>query len=171
MVKPDRNQRLNATHLQKLRSLPAPPWLHVQRIPLIRREVVESLSSSALELLWSRAEVVVEGDGELDTQRPGQRFYASVMVTIDLADCAMHVREPSDAATALRLAELLVAGSDAVRKKLLTIVRPELSRLCGQSIARQKIHLDHDLRAEGSRVLIDGDAWVSLESARKTSRR
>lgn len=171
MVNPDRNPRSRPMSSPHLQLLPAPPWLHVQRIPLIRREVVESLSASALELLWSRAEVVVEGDAELGAPTPGQRFYASVMVTIDLATCSMHMREPSDAATALRLAELLAAGGDAVRKKLLEIVRPELSRLCGQSIGRHKIHLDHDLRADGSRVLIDGDAWMSLESARKTSRR
>jgi len=171
MVKPDRDQRSNVPQMQNLRSLPDPPWLHVQRIPLIRREVIESLSASALELLWSRAEVVVEGDAELDARHPGQRYYASVMVTIDLASCSMHMREPSDAATALRLAELLLAGGEAVKNKLLSIVRPELARLSGQSASRLKVHMDHELRAEGSRVLIDGDAWVSLESARKTCRR
>src|SRR5690606_24113851 len=41
-------------------SLDAAPWARVERVNLIRREVRESLSPNALEILFSRAELVVE---------------------------------------------------------------------------------------------------------------
>jgi hypothetical protein len=186
---------------------PDSPWLRVERVALVRREIHESLSSSALDVLWRRAEALVEGDGELtrDGRTDAGRFYATIMVTFDLKDCDDLFRERMDAATAQRVAELLLVHAE-LRAKLLDRVRVELGTLCGVSPERLEIaapvkggrprpeapesgsegeradtalrfgrrrsdayivHLDHNVRAEGTRILIDGDAMVSLESSRE----
>jgi hypothetical protein len=146
--------------------LPEARWARVQKVQLIRREIRESLSPSALEVLWRHGEHVVEGGGELGRPTPGRRFYATVMVTFDLKRCAAYFREPADVATAERLAELLI-GSPRVKNKLIALARPELARLAQVAEHCLHIEMDHHARAEGTQVLIDGDAMVSLEPVRK----
>jgi len=148
--------------------LPEPGWASVQKVQLIRREIRETLSPSALEVLWRHGEHVIEGGGELGSVPggAGRRFYATVMVTFDLRRCAAYFREPADVATAERLAELLI-GSPRVKTKLIALARAELARLAQVPDSQLHIEMDHHARAEGTLVLIDGDAMVSLESARK----
>ncbi len=148
--------------------LPEPGWASVQKVQLIRREIRETLSPSALEVLWRHGEHVIEGGGELSHGRgaAGRRFYATVMVTFDLRRCAAYFREPADVATAERLAELLI-GSPRVKTKLIALARAELARLAQVPDSQLHIEMDHHARAEGTQVLIDGDAMVSLEPARK----
>jgi hypothetical protein len=152
-----------------LGQLPEAGWARVQKVQLIRREIRETLSPSALEVLWRHGEHVVEGGGEVGRESAGRRFYATVMVTFDLRRCAQYFREPADVATAERLAELLI-GSPRVRNKLIALARPELARMA--QVAEQCLHIemDHHARAEGTQVLIDGDAMVTLEPARKAGR-
>lgn len=152
--------------------LPEPGWARVQKVQLIRREVREVLSPSALEVLFKHGEHVVEAGPELGGGRraAGQRFYATVMVTVDLRRCAVHFCEPADAATAEKLAELML-GSPRVRKKLVGLARPELARLAGVAPALLQVEIDHHARSEGTRVFIDGDAMVSLSSVRKAGER
>jgi hypothetical protein len=128
----------------------------VRRIPLIRREIRERLSPNALDLLFSRAELVVEGDSE-----PG---YATVMVTIDLETAADELREPADAATAMRVAELMNEAPE-VRSRLLALAQLELSVRFGTAAERLRIGLEHTIRAEGCRILIDGDVTAEIRSA------
>lgn len=148
--------------------LPEPRWASVQKVQLIRREIRETLSPSALEVLWRHGEHVIEGGKELGHAggAAGRRFYATVMVTFDLRSCAAYFREPADVATAERLAELMV-GSPRVKTKLIALARAELARLAQVPDAQLHIEMDHHARAEGTQVLIDGDAMVSLEPARK----
>ena len=148
--------------------LPEPRWASVQKVQLIRREIRETLSPSALEVLWRHGEHVIEGGGELSHGRgaAGRPFYATVMVTFDLRRCAAYFREPADVATAERLAELLI-GSPRVKTKLIALARAELARLAQVPDSQLHIEMDHHARAEGTQVLIDGDAMVSLEPARK----
>jgi hypothetical protein len=135
-------------------------WLRVRRIPLIRREVRESLSDNALELLFGSAELLVEG--ERDGQGQADRAYATVMVTLDLARCASVLREPADEATAERVAELM-RGSASVRRQLIELARPKLAELVGEARERMvRIELLPVVRVSGARILIDGDAVVSL---------
>lgn len=152
--------------------LPDPGWAKVQKVQLIRREVREVLSPTALELLFKHGEHVIEAGPELGRGRraPGQRFYATVMVTIDLRRCAGYFREPADVATADKLAELML-GSARVRHKLIALARPELARLAGVPAAQLHVEIDHHVRSEGTRVFIDGDAMVSLGAAREASKR
>ncbi|MCY1067054.1 hypothetical protein OV090_19995 [Nannocystis sp. RBIL2] len=152
--------------------LPEPGWVKVQKVQLIRREIREVLAPSALELLFKYGELVIEAGPELGRGRraPGQRFYATVMVTVDLRRCAAHFCEPADVATADKLAELML-GSVRVRQKLVALARQELARLAGVPAAQLHVEIDHHVRSEGTRVFIDGDAMVSLEAAREASKR
>lgn len=152
--------------------LPEARWSRVRKVQLIRREVREVLSPSALEVLWKYGEHVVEGGAELGHGRgaPGRRFYATVMVTVDLRRCAAYFSEPADVATAERLAELML-GNPRVKQKLVALARPELARLAGVPAAQLLVEIDHHVRSEGTQVFIDGDAMVSLEPARKAGTR
>ena len=148
--------------------LPEAPWVRVRQVQLIRREIREVLSPSALEVLWRHGEHVIEAGRELSHGRgaAGKRFYATVMVTFDLRRGAGSFREPADVATAERLAELML-GNPRVQKKLVALARPELAKLAQMPEACLYIEMDFHVRAEGTRILLDGDAMVSLESARK----
>lgn len=148
--------------------LPESGWVRVKKVQLIRREVREVLSPSALEVLWKHGEHVIEGGAELTHPRgtPGRRFYVTVMVTVDLRRCAAYFSEPADVATAERLAELML-GNPRVTHKLIALARPELARLASVPAERLHVELDHHVRSEGTQVFIDGDAMVSLEPARK----
>lgn len=141
------------------RGLVRPRWARVHRIRLIRREVKESLSAGALDLLLEHAELVVEGSGEIGSPAAEghARVYATVMLTIDLSRCAEGFREPADAATAERVAELM-RETTAVRTRLLALARPRLAELAGLAEDALEISLEPQVRAEGVRVLVDGDA-------------
>ncbi len=146
-------------------ALQAPRFSRVARINLIRREVRESLSPNALELLFSGAELVVESGRD-----PGGRaLYCTVMLTFDLSRSAALVREPADAETARRLCELM--GRDPrVQARLQRLARPYLSELAERSVPAREIDLDFTMRHEDDRILIDADAMVSLQALRSPSR-
>jgi hypothetical protein len=149
------------------RELLTPGWPRVKRIPLIRREIRESLSDNALEILFCAAELLVEGARDLE---PGQltddrRAYATVMVTIDLAHSAALLRERADEATAERVAELM-RGSNAVRRRLIELARPKLAKLVDAPARSLRIELLPAIRTADARILIDGDAVVSLRSVK-----
>jgi hypothetical protein len=148
------------------RTLLGPMWPRVRRIPLIRREVRETLSDNALELLFGSAELLVEGERDLDGARGSHdrdRAYATVMVTLDLTHCASLLREPADEATAERVAELM-RGSASVRRQLIELARPKLAELVDGPARALRIELLPVVRVVGARILIDGDAVVSLRS-------
>lgn len=147
------------------RALLGPAWPRVRRIPLIRREVRESLSESALEILFCGAEMIVEGDREL-----GERGYATVMLTLDLARSATLLRERADEATAERVAELM-RGSAGVRRRLTELARPRLAELFGADGRSLRIELLPVVRVSGARILIDGDAVVSVRDNRREAKR
>jgi len=144
--------------------LPEPKWARVSRIQLIRREVRETLSASAVDVLFAHARHVVEGSPELGARAngTGRRVYATVMVTIDLVHCAQVFREPPDAATAERVAELLADGR-RVRSRLASLARPELALLVGVSGDRLRLTMEHDVRSEGTTILIDIDAMATVD--------
>ena len=149
--------------------LGGPQWARVAKIQLIRREVREFLSPAAVELLLAHGEPVVEGGLELDEEGAAHRAYATVMMTIDLASCADLFREPADEATAQRLAELM-SEDRKVHDKLVGLARRELARISGLSSKRLRVQMEHDVRAEGCRLLLDGDAMVSLGGSAQSTR-
>ncbi len=144
------------------RTLLGPAWPRVRQIPLIRREIRESLSESALEILFCGAELLVEGDREQGRRAAGDRAYATVMLTLDLARSAALLREPADEATAERVAELM-RGNAGVRERLIRLARPRLAALFDADPRRLRIELLPVVRVAGARVLIDGDVVVSVK--------
>jgi hypothetical protein len=122
-----------------------------------------------VELLFAHAEHVVEGGMELGEGGEAHRAYATVMVTIDLARCAEFFREPADAATAQRLAELMGAEKK-VQERLVALARRELARISGLPERRLRVQLEHQVRAEGQRLLLDGDAMVVLATSAQSPR-
>ncbi|HET6585399.1 MAG TPA: hypothetical protein VFG69_18200 [Nannocystaceae bacterium] len=151
-----------------------PRWARVQRIRLIRREVRESLSAGALDLLLADAELVVEGGGEVSSRQPpsssGSTVFATVMLTIDLARVADRFREPADAATAERVAELMRV-EPRVRDRLVALARPRLAALVGVGQEAVDISLEPHVRADGVHVLVDGDAVAGPRARAKPSDR
>lgn len=138
----------------------------MRRIPLIRREVRESLSDSALEILFAKAELLVEGDHELGSRDIAQgRGYATVMLTLDLAGSATLLRERADEATAERVAELM-RGSAEVRRRVTELARPQLAKLFDADPRSLRIELLPSVRVVAARILIDGDAVVSVRDNR-----
>lgn len=161
-----------STHLY---DLDPPPWSRVHRIQLIRREIREFLPESALEILFSRGRVVVEGGPERrkDGPEPASAgsargragdYFGTVMVTVDLSTEGAVFSEPADEATARRLAELMETD-DRVREKLVELLRARLAVTIGCSPSSLRIALVHAVRVEGCKVFLDGDAVVSLAGA------
>jgi hypothetical protein len=127
----------------------------VRQFQLIRREIREYLPDGALELLFAGADCVVEGDRE-GIAPPCDEAFASAMVTIDLEKSSRLFREPADAATARRVAELL-HGHPRLRDKLVGLVADRLASLLETDAAALTIALDYKIRAEDVRILIDAD--------------
>lgn len=145
-------------------------WLRIDRIPLVRREVRESLSESALTLLFAGSELIVEGERDLSTNlAESDRAYATVMLTLDLQACAAMLREPGDEATAQRVAELM-RGSASVRRVLIELARPRLATLVDAPPRSLRIELLPAVRVAGTRILIDGDVVVSLRGKARSPR-
>lgn len=132
----------------------------MRRLSLIRREVREVLAPRALDLLWSRREQILEGGREIDGRAPTTGYFATVMVTIDLMACRDLFLEPADVATALRVASLM-STSEELHSRLVELVRPQLAALSQRAPEELEISLEFRARAEGSRVLIDGDAMTT----------
>jgi hypothetical protein len=146
------------------RELLRPAWARVRRIPLIRREIRESLSDNALELLFCGAELIVEGDPEL-----GERAYATAMLTLDLRRSAALLREPADEATAERVAELMRASA-GVRTRMTELARPRLGALYGVDPRSLRVELLPVIRVCGAQILIDGDL-IAMPAAGTAGRR
>jgi hypothetical protein len=129
----------------------------VTRIALFEREVRERLSSSAVDLLLKRAQVISEGQRE----RRGGRdaFFGSTMLTLDLPALSMLFREPCDASTARRLAALL-EGNDQVIQAIRLLADREAERLAG---GRPR-HIETQIRihAQGAKVFVDVDVEASF---------
>lgn len=150
-----------------LEGLGAAPWARVRRVQLIRREIREVLSPSAVEVLFEQAELVVEGGEELGGRRAeDRRVFATVMVTIDLTRCAGQVREPTDEATARRVAELMEV-EPRVHARLRSIAARELARLCGTEPEGLVVAVEIAVRVDGTAVLLDVDAMATLAGRRE----
>jgi len=164
---PAREPEARSAPDRRAATLMPPRWAKVARPRLIRREVRESLSPGALDLLLAHAEVVIEGDQALGRRNDGApQVFATVMVTIDLPRCAERFREPADAETVLRVVELL-RESASLRLRLVELARPRLAALAGVAPDTLEISLEPQLRADGVRLLIDGDAVGWPRAARR----
>jgi len=147
-------------------SLEEPPWARVRRVQLIRREVREVLSPGAIQVLFDNADFVVEGGEELGGRRSAdRRFYATVMVTIDLSRCAACFREPADEATARRVAELM-EGGPLVHQRVLALATQEVAQLAKAEPETLALTIETGVRSEGTAVLLDIDVMATLAAGR-----
>lgn len=134
-----------------------PRWAKVDGIRLIRREIRETLSPGAIELLFAHSELVVEGSAAVACEAGTLRVYATIMLSVDLSRCSARVREPVDAATTLRLVELM-RDCASVRLRLTELARPHLAKLAGLPADSIELELEPAIRCEGMLLLVDGDA-------------
>lgn len=149
--------RARSSPVAKTDLLPAPPWLRVRKVALIRREIREYLPPGAIDLLLAGAAEVIEGAPELGRTAGKGWVYATAMVTIDLQRSRAAVREGADAGTAGRVAELLRDHAH-LRARLIERVRPRLAALAGLVPEAIDVTLDFGVRARGTLLLIDADA-------------
>ncbi len=134
-----------------------PRWTRVRKVALIRREVREYLPASTVEVLLSEGETVIEGGAEVVSGGESSRVFATLMITADLAALAGRFRDRADAATAMRVAELLQDHPELV-PKLIARVRPRLPELAGREVSTSwEVTVDPQVRAEGTAVMIDAD--------------
>lgn len=133
------------------------PLARVQRIALFEREVRERVSPAALDLVFSRAEVISEG--QRTTRRGREVYLGSTMLTIDLEGIAPALREPCDAGTARRLAALLAADAGAAAR-IEAIAASEAARVAGTR--PREVTAERTIEARGVRVFIDVDVEAAL---------
>lgn len=124
------------------------------------------LSPGAIEVIFDRADLVVEGGEELGGRRADdRRIYATVMVTIDLSRSAAHFREPADEATARRVAELMEA-EPRVQRRLHTLAAREAARLADAEPESLMLTTETGIRVDGTSVLVDIDVTATLARRR-----
>ena len=131
---------------------PRRPMARATRIALFEREVRERLSRAALELLFARADLISEGQRSVRGGRDA--YFGSTMLTIDLPDLALLLRDACDAGTARRLASLL-EGDESVTRRVQELAARETARVAGAVPANVGTHIA--IRAQGARVFIDVD--------------
>jgi hypothetical protein len=133
------------------------PMARATRIGLFEREVRERPARAALDLLFARAEVISEGQR---TQRGGRdAYFGSTMLTFDLPDLSVLLRDACDAATAVRLAGLL-EDDPSVAKRVQELARREAARVSGATPKEVSTHVV--IRAQGARVFIDVDVEATF---------
>ena len=115
------------------------------------------MSPGAVDLLFAHGDLVVEGSEAVAAESGNGRIYATVMLTIELLDCATRVREPADTATAERLVELMRECA-SVRLKLTELARPHLARLARLPEDALELAIEPSIRHDRTQLLIDGDA-------------
>ena len=127
---------------------PRRPMAFVRRVSLFRREIIESISPAALELLLGSAGRISEG------QISGGRYYGSTMLTIDLDRIRGVVQDACDVATAARLAQLL-AAEPRVGQLVKELALREARRIAARSL--ELVEAELRVRTEGTRVCVDMD--------------
>jgi len=145
---------------------PRKPALRVAHAPLFDREVIERLSSAAVELIVERAAVLSEGGRarslpRQDGSRGPDPFFGSTMLTLDLAGLADVVRGPLDAGTAARVA-LLLTGDARAGRRARQLAEREAARLAGGRIDVRATEVR--VRAVGTVVHIDVDLEGQLQA-------
>lgn len=133
------------------------PLVRVERISLFEREVRERLSRAALELIFSTAGIMSEGQRALRGGR--EMFFGSTMLTIELGSFSPAVRDVCDARAAQHLCALL-ANDTVASTRIKSIAATEAERLCG--IRPRSVGAEIKVRARGTTVYVDVDVEASF---------
>lgn len=134
------------------------PMAKVTRVALFEREIRERLSGPALDLLLGCARLLSEGD--VASAGRGKTFYGSTMLTIDLTQAGGSFREPCDAATARRVAQLM-AGDARLAKRARAVAEREAASRIGRAI--RVAASDVRVRAQGTTVYVDVDLEANVQ--------
>ncbi len=134
---------------------PRKPMARATRVSLFEREIRVHLATPAIELLFQRADVLTEG------QWQGHEWFGSTMITLPLERLAEKVRDDCDAATALRVAEL-VARDARVAARARAVAEEAARARAGRPLARVDVELR--ARAAGPCVHIDLDVEASCSA-------
>ena len=130
------------------------PW-RAPRYRPVRREVRRP--ARARWTCCSRADVISEGQR---TQRGGRdAYFGSTMLTFDLPELSVLLRDACDAATAVRLAALLEDDA-SVGKRIQELAKREAARVSGATPREVSTHVA--IRAQGAKVFIDVDVEASF---------
>ncbi|HET6610624.1 MAG TPA: hypothetical protein VFG83_01480 [Kofleriaceae bacterium] len=158
------------------------------RASLLSREVTLSLSSAAVDLLFSRSHILSEGrferttdermtEGRLERMTEGRSermtegrfeksaYFGSTMITFDLARMGELVRDGDDPAVAERVGALC-ANDDRIRERARHLARSEAEKLAGMTLDNAQI--DIAVRAQGSHIHLDID--VSAAAAARAAK-
>jgi hypothetical protein len=139
------------------RRLSLRPLAQVDRISLFEREVRERLSRAALEVIFSQAGIMSEGQR---AARGGREvFHGSTMLTIELSTVAPAVRDVCDARAAQRLCALLATDATAATR-IKSIAAAEAERLC--RTRPRSLGAEIKVRARGTTVYVDVDVEASF---------
>lgn len=130
------------------------PMAYVRRIGIFRREIRESVSPAALDLLLASAERISEG------QIAAERYLGSTMLTVDLTRVHGVVQDACDVATAARLARHL-EGEPHVKLALQELALKEARRIA--SCPLELVDAEVRVRVEGTRLFLDVDVEGALQ--------
>jgi len=128
------------------------PMARAVRIALFQREIRVRLSPAALDLLFSRADVISEGQRAMRGGRDS--YFGSTMLTLDLPALAALLSDACDAGTARRLAGLLESDPDVARR-VQALAEQETARVAGAVPRQVGTHVT--IRSQGAKVFVDVD--------------
>jgi len=141
------------------------PMAMVRKVNLFHREIMEKLSTSALEILLGRAEVLSEGNlCSKQFKGAGVKYFGSSMLTMNLNGAGDHIRDPLDASSAVKLRKLLLTDkkfNDYLRK----IARKEAEKIAGVSL--MCLEMEISVSAEGAEILVDLDVEAAVYEGEK----
>jgi hypothetical protein len=123
-----------------------------RRVCLFQREIKERLSAAALEILLGGAKVLSEGQSSGTGK--AARYYGSSMLTIDLTSFSRYIRDPLDAASAVRVAAMIETDS-SIKKRLAALARVEAERIAKRKLTAMEMEMD--VCVECAKVLVDLD--------------
>jgi len=143
----------SAAARKKVPKLERKPMARATRVALFEREVRERLSAAAVELLFSRAQVLAEGR-RAEGPTAGQAFFGSIMITVDVGGLSDGVREKCDELAAERVAAMMAEDARVIGR-VRRLAESEAGQLAGAPI---KVHsADVRVRSAGACVHIDVD--------------
>jgi hypothetical protein len=129
------------------------PMARATRVSLFEREIRERLSLAAIEILLERAQILSEGQRSA-APTAARAYFGSTMVTIDVARLGDLVREPCDARSAARVAEL-VRGDARLARRVEQIAAREAQRLADGPVRVKASEVR--VRSQGTLVYLDVD--------------
>jgi hypothetical protein len=134
-------------------SMEMKPMARAIRVTLFEREIRERLSVAAVEILLERARILSEGKRSA-SPTAARAYFGSTMITIDVAALADVVREPCDARSAARVADL-IRDDARVTRRVHKIAAREAERLADGPVRVRPGEVR--VRSQGTLIYVDVD--------------